>query len=165
MAPIYSIAIDDCQAVYRVDASWLLGCLRQALAAEQVAAADLHVVLVDDAEIRRINREYLEHDWPTDVISFSYAEDASIPADANRWPRGQGFTLDGEVVISVETAVRQAHRHDWSPGDELLLYAVHGCLHLCGYDDLSDAERPWMRRRERELLALFGLCPQGLEED
>jgi probable rRNA maturation factor len=165
MAPHYSIAVDDSQTAMPVDTQRLADCLQRVLAAEGVAAADLHLVLVEDAEIQRINCDYLEHDWPTDVISFSYAEVAVTSTAGDRWPRGQGLALDGEIVVSVETAVRQAPRHGWSPEDELLLYAVHGCLHLCGYDDLSDAERPLMRRRERDLLALFGRCPQGLEDE
>ena len=163
MSPNYSIAIDDSQTALPIDAGWLVDSLQRVLAAEGAAAADLHVVLVGDAEIRRINRQHLQHDWPTDVLSFSYADETAT--DCDRWPRGQGLAIDGEIVISAETAVREAPRHGWSLRDELLLYAVHGCLHLCGYDDLSDAERPSMRRREREVLALFGLCPQGLEED
>lgn len=160
-----TIAIDDCQSLHHVDADWLANGLRQMLAAERVAAADLHIVLVDDAEIRRINREYLDHDWATDVVSFSYAEGPTMPANRDRGPRGEGLALDGELVISVETALRQAPLQGWTPEAELLLYAVHGCLHLCGYDDLTDAERPAMRRRERELLGLVGLRPGGLEDE
>jgi probable rRNA maturation factor len=119
------------------------------------------IALVDDAEIHRVNREFLEHDWPTDVISFSYAEDEKTLVPAGF--RGAGRVLDGELVVSVETAVRCAAVHGWSFHAELLLYCVHGLLHLCGYDDLTDAERPIMRRRERELLAAFGLSPVNLE--
>jgi probable rRNA maturation factor len=160
--PAFAITIDNRQST-TVDADWLMSSLRRMLAAEQVARADVHIVLVDDAEMQRLNREHLDHDWATDVISFNYADDPIATAADARWPRGAGLALDGELVISVETALRQAVQQGWSASAELLLYAVHGCLHLCGYDDRSDAERPLMRRRERELLALVGLRPSGLE--
>jgi probable rRNA maturation factor len=165
MNPSYRIAVEDRQAVQAVDAQWLVECLNRVLADEGVTEADLQVALVDDAEMQRINREFLDHDWSTDVISFSYAEPQSSTGLASGWPRGRGAVLDGELIVSVETAVRQAARHGWSLRAELLLYAVHGGLHLCGYDDLSDAERPWMRRREREVLAMFYLQPHGLEDE
>jgi probable rRNA maturation factor len=145
-----------------VDEEWLIDRLQAALAAEGVTGGEVTLALVDDAEIHRINREYLQHDWPTDVISFSYVENE--PQGGRAWPRGTGRQLDGELVISVETAARDAARHDWSLYAELLLYGVHGLLHLCGYDDLTAEERPLMRRRERELLSLFGLTPQNLED-
>lgn len=114
------------------------------------AGAYVSLVLVTDAEIHRVNREFLEHDWPTDVISFSYSD----PGDE---------AIDGELVVSVETAARQSVLHGWSLQDELLLYCVHGVLHLCGYDDLTDEARPLMREREREILDWFGLQPTGLQ--
>jgi probable rRNA maturation factor len=144
-----------------IDERLLIEQLTAVLQAEHIAAAEVVMALVDDAEIHRINREFLEHDWPTDVISFSYAENDEIPQGTGL--RGAGRTLDGELVVSVETAARCAGVHGWSFHAELLLYCVHGLLHLCGYDDLTDDERPVMRRRERELLAAFGLSPVNLE--
>jgi len=158
----FQIDIENRQSAMPTDARWLKNCVERVLSAEQIASADLSIVLVEDAEIHRINREHLEHDWPTDVISFSYAKE-SPPATC--WPRGQGRSLDGELIVSTETAGRQATAHGWSPRDELLLYVVHGILHLCGYDDLTDSERPFMRRREREVLERFGLRPHGLEDE
>ena len=71
--------------------------------------------------------------------------------------------LEGELIVSTETALREAAAHGWTPADELLLYVVHGLLHLCGYDDLTDEARPVMRAREREVLAGWQLVPTGLE--
>ncbi len=135
------------------DESLLGERLRQVIATLLLDAARITVALVDDAEIQRVNREFLDHDWPTDVISFNYAESADSPN-----------SIDGELVVSVETAERQFSGHGWSLTDELLLYCVHGILHLCGYDDLTEEARPQMRQRERELLGLFGLVPTGLQD-
>lgn len=162
-SPPLSLSIENRQP-RAVDEGLLIEQLRAALAAEGVAAADVVISLVDDSEIHRLNREYLEHDWPTDVISFNYAEDDGRGDGPTEDRRGAGRRLDGELAVSVETAVRNAVEHGWSPHAELLLYCVHGLLHLCGYDDLTDDERPWMRRRERALMGLFGLSPQNLED-
>ncbi len=132
------------------------------IAAEEPASAELTVVLVDDAEIHRLNREFLGHDWATDVITFF--DDAPADGTPSTGVRGRGKKISGELVLSVETARREAARQGWDIGAELLLYCVHGWLHLCGYDDLTDVERPQMRQREREVLQLFGLAPANLEE-
>lgn len=145
-----SIEISDQQRCLAVDHDWLRGVVTQVLREEGISTAELSVALVDDAAIHEVNRSYLGHDYPTDVISFvlSDTDDGS---------------LDGELVVSVETAVREAPRHEWAASDEVLLYVVHGLLHLCGYDDLTDEARPRMRARERDYLALWNLTPTGLE--
>src|SRR5262245_51417779 len=132
---MYQLSLDNRQS-QPVNESLLIEQLTIALQSEQVAGADVTIALVDDAELHRVNREFLEHDWPTDVISFSYAENEGILAVDG--PRGAGRSLDGELVVSVETAARCATVHGWSFHAELLLYCVHGLLHLCGYDDLTD---------------------------
>jgi len=130
---------------------------------EDVAAAELVIAIVDDAEIHRVNREHLAHDYPTDVISFLYSADQDLaeqgaadqpgrPSTARR--RGANLCIEGELVVSAETAAREAPRHKQSPASELELYVIHGLLHLAGYDDLTPAEKRIMRRREREITAL-----------
>lgn len=142
------------QQPHPVDLDRFLACCRRIVDAMSVSGS-LSVVLLTDPEIHRINREYLDHDWPTDVISFSYAD---VPATEN-----EPCEIEGELFISVDTALAQATKQNWSLQDELLLYFTHGFLHICGYDDLTDTDRPRMRQKERELLAPFGLSPQGLE--
>ncbi len=157
-----TITIENRQTVCPVDVALLEQRLRAAVASEEPHVAEITIVLVDDAEIHRLNREFLNHDWPTDVITF-FDESPEKPSDFDAI-RGQGQTISGELAVSVETAEREATRHGWGMNDELLLYSVHGWLHLCGYDDLTDDERPHMRRREREVLGLFGLSPANLED-
>jgi probable rRNA maturation factor len=158
------ITVVNRQSLWPVQAGWLTECLQQVLLMEQVASADIELSIVDDAEILRVNREFLGHDWPTDVISFSYVE-RPAGVDPLRLPRGLGLELDGELIVSAETALRLSMQHGWSPDDELLLYCVHGCLHLCGYDDQSDSEQRLMRQRERAALALFHRTPQEPVDD
>ena len=116
--------------------------LAQALARSARRPVWLGVALVDDAVIRVTNAEHLDHDWATDVISFPMAEA----------PR-----IEGELMISADTARREASERGHSPYHELMLYAVHGGLHLLGYDDHNASDRRRMRAAERRVLARLGL--------
>jgi len=114
------------------------------LLADHSVGGTLSLAVVGDGEIRRVHREFLGLDTPTDVLSFALG-----PADGS----GPGG-LFGEVVVSSETALREAKRRGLLPEEELALYAIHGALHLVGYDDLDPASRRTMRRAERRYLAL-----------
>lgn len=140
------VAIADQQRALRLPASRLRRIVRTTLQTEGVQEAALSVALVDDRTIHALNRRHLGHDYPTDVLSFLLSPPGEEP-------------LEGEVIVSTETAVRQAERFDWSPEAEATLYLVHGLLHLCGYDDQRAAERRRMRRRERDILQNWGLTP------
>ena len=106
----------------------------------------LSLVLVDDREIRRLHRQFFDLDTVTDVISFPL-EDAGEP----------GEELLGEVVLSAQTAVREASRRRHPRTFEATLYAVHGTLHLLGFDDHEPAERAAMRQAERRCLKAAGI--------
>lgn len=140
-----------------VDQERVRECCERVLAREGIETASLSIAYVDDAGMQAINREYLGHDYPTDVISFLL--DESINGDLR--------SLSGELVVGLEYGRRMAARHGWRPDDELLLYVVHGLLHLCGYDDLTDEARPVMRMRESEWIREFKLdvAVVGTEED
>jgi probable rRNA maturation factor len=144
-SPSIHISIHNRQTVCPIDLVALEDRLRIAIAAEEPASADISIIMVDDAEIHRLNREFLNHDWPTDVITFF--EDVPESAPFSETLRGRQRSITGELVVSVETALREAQQQQWGVDDELLLYCVHGWLHLCGYDDLTDDERPLMRQR------------------
>jgi probable rRNA maturation factor len=94
----------------------------------------LSIVLVNDAEMARLNLQYHHSPGPTDILTFDYGE-------------GQG-----ELIISVQRAVAQARRFRTTPAHELALYIVHGLLHLRGYDDRTPRQRTRMRAAERRLL-------------
>lgn len=142
--PPGSVEVSDTQAHLAVDRGALAGLVRRVLQAEGVASYALSIALVDDAAIHDLNRKHLQHDWPTDVISFPLSE----PDDP---------VLAGELIVSAEMAAVTAREAGIDPWAELSLYVVHGLLHLCGYDDLSDRDAADMRRREGEILALLGL--------
>lgn len=102
---------------------------------------DLSVVFVDDAEISEINKRFLSHEGPTDVISF--------PLEDGR------DALAGEIVISAETARREAAVRRIPLQREMALYLAHGILHLCGYDDAAPEQARKMREREAHYLERF----------
>ncbi len=134
------VEISDTQSHLRVDTSALAGLVRRVLAGEGVSNASISIALVDNATIHALNRQYLGHDWPTDVISFVLSE----PDDP---------VLSGELIVSAEMAAETARAGGMDPAAELALYLVHGLLHLCGQDDLTPEAAATMRRREAEILA------------
>jgi probable rRNA maturation factor len=122
------------------------------LRATDVPGAELSVLLCDDATIRSINRAYRGLDRPTDVLAF-----ASSEADA---PAGAGVVL-GDVVISVETARRQAAGRRWTIAREVRFLLAHGLLHLLGYDHRTDREERQMNALT-ERLCDAATSPQGV---
>ncbi len=132
---------------------------------EQVAAAVLSVSIVDNAAIHRINREHLQHDYPTDVISFqldfSRTDARAVPDDAASELRASGAMIEGEIIASAQMASEMASAGQWTTMNELTLYVIHGLLHICGYDDLTPEEKAIMRCRERAILE-FAVADAGL---
>jgi probable rRNA maturation factor len=120
--------------------------IRTVLTQAGVSAGQVDVLVVGQRAMQALNRAHLAHDWPTDVISFA------IERSARR--------LEGAIVVCAAVARRAARRFGWTAADELLLYTVHGALHLVGYSDHDPAARARMRRRERRVLASFGLRPR-----
>jgi probable rRNA maturation factor len=157
----YAIHVSDEQDDLSVPASRIRRIARAVLAAEEVSGATISVALVDNPTIHRLNRQHLNHNEATDVLSFLFESKPSVSAarTGTKRPRGKGSRIDGEIVISAEMAVQSAARFGWGAPEELTLYLVHGLLHLCGYDDLTDAERRVMRNREREILSSLGISP------
>jgi probable rRNA maturation factor len=138
------IELSDTQSHVRYDPGTLERLVRDVLRIEGVTQASISLALVDDATIHEINRSHLEHDWPTDVITFPLSE----PGDE---------CLAGEIVVSGEMARTTAAERGHEPWEELALYVVHGLLHLRGYDDLTEDDARAMRRREDEVMAQLGL--------
>jgi len=139
-------------------------------------AYELALYLTTDAEIRALNRDYRGIDAPTDVLSFGYVDVALTPSPSPtlwergacvppRPPAGEGDTGGegnpdlpplGDIAISVETARRQAPLNGHDLLTELLMLALHGTLHLMGYDDSTDAARAAMNGRAVSVLRTLG---------
>ncbi|MCA9248598.1 MAG: rRNA maturation RNase YbeY [Planctomycetales bacterium] len=140
------------QSALAVDDDQIRRVIEAVFAEQRDGGAAICVVLVDDATIHQLNRQFLDHDWPTDVLSFVLDNSAG--------------ELDGELVVSTETAIAQATAYGHDANAELLLYVVHGALHLVGFDDCDDGQRAQMRERESYYLSQFGLeIPSGAQRD
>ena len=116
------------------------GAVRHVLRAEGHAAGEVSVAFLTDPEITEMNREYLAHDRPTDVISFALHEPGEPPL--------------GDVYVGLEQALRQAAELGVDPEEEILRLAVHGTLHVLGHDHPEGAGRAEsaMFQRQEELL-------------
>jgi probable rRNA maturation factor len=99
---------------------------------------EISIAIVDDPQIHQVNLQYLRHDYPTDVISFDTTESDDF--------------LEGEVIASAQTAKRIADENHWQASHELLLYIIHGMLHVIGLDDTTAAKAKQMRANERHYL-------------
>jgi probable rRNA maturation factor len=129
-----SVAVRNRQRRLKINTRWLARIARRTLDFVHDTNSELGIVLVDDATIAELNAHYHATPGPTDVLSFDYGE-------------GQG-----ELIISVECAIHQARRFRTTPVRELVLYVVHGILHLHGYDDVTVRGRRCMRAAEKRLM-------------
>lgn len=132
------IGVSNEQRAMRVDHARLRRAVEMILIAEHIESAEISIAIVDDETIHQLNRDYLDHDYPTDVLSFVLERTES--------------GLEGEVIVSTETAIARANEFGFRPQDELLLYVIHGMLHLVGYDDKDDTKRRVMRNKEQHFL-------------
>ena len=102
---------------------------------------EIAYIFVDDEEILRVNREYLQHDYYTDIITFDYTE---------------GDTISGDLFISLDTVRTNAEQFAKPYDEELHRVIIHGILHLCGINDKGPGEREIMEAAEDKALALLG---------
>lgn len=121
--------------------------LGRALVAAGCADATVCLSLSDDAELHALNLQYADEDHATDVLSFAQQE-----APAGFAPPSPTLLL-GDIVISIETAERQARQHGHGLDAELLHLAVHGLCHLLGYDHATQSEERVMFTYEAQLRA------------
>jgi probable rRNA maturation factor len=114
--------------------------------------SELSILLVDDDEMQRLNREYLSRDHPTNVLAFAMREGESALNPA----------LLGDVVVSTETAQREAQQRDVPLEEEMALLLVHGILHLLGYDHEDDPSAATeMQAKEEEIMTHLGWKNKG----
>jgi probable rRNA maturation factor len=129
--------------------------VRFVLSAEQRRLAELSIVFLDDAAMSALHRQWHGDPTPTDILTFDLGDGPSrAPA-----PAARKEPICGELAIGVDHAARAAADLGTDLRRELMLYVVHGLLHLCGHDDKSPAAFRRMHRREDELLTAFGVGP------
>ncbi|MCI6460316.1 MAG: rRNA maturation RNase YbeY [Prevotella sp.] len=101
---------------------------------------DIGYMFVSDEKILEVNRQYLGHDYYTDIITFDYDE---------------GDRINGDIVISLDTVATNAEQYGKTYEDELHRVIIHGILHLCGINDKGPGEREIMEAAENEALAML----------
>ncbi len=138
------VAVAVPQEIVAVDRGLMRRVARTLLEGERVADFEISLAFVDNPTIHALNKRYLAHDEPTDVLSFPLSE-----------PNAR--KLSGELVIGAEVARDQAVSRGHDVQAELALYVIHGLLHLCGHDDKTEAAARQMRERERHYLAALEL--------
>ena len=129
---------------YELDFTGLKSAAVAVLEGEGIRDAKVTIAFVDNPHIHRLNKQFLNHDEPTDVLTFP-----SSPPGARK--------LEGDIAIGMEIAREYAADRSHEVKLELMLYVVHGCLHLCGYTDTDDESAAEMRVKERQYLAQLGL--------
>lgn len=161
---MYQIAIADSQRALEVNQARLREVCEHVLSDEQVASAEISIAIVGSTRMQALNKQHLNHDYDTDVLSFllDCAPDVDVMEHPDDGPRGRGKSIDGEIIVCAEMAKQMAGQLEWDALAELDLYVVHGLLHLVGYDDLDPHEQSIMRQRERELMQHWGLSVRHL---
>ena len=123
-----------------LDSSLLIRWIRKVAENHNYRVGDITYVFVDDEEILKINKEFLQHDYYTDIITFDYSR------------RG---LISGDMYISLDTVATNAEINNASYRNELNRVIIHGILHLCGINDKGPGEREIMEARENEALQLL----------
>lgn len=103
--------------------------------------SSLSISFINSAELREINKEYLNHDYETDVITFNYSKKPK--------------EIDGEILVSYEEAKRNAKKFNVTYGKELSRLVIHGMLHLLNFDDNNKENKKIMKRMENKLILSY----------
>lgn len=135
------------------DETPLIEAARRILVDHDFSDVELSIAVVDDPTMRQLNKQYLDHDYETDVLSFVLDCDT------------QGGSLGGQLIVSADTAQRESVDAGWSMEMELLLYVIHGTLHLVGYDDKRPDDVEEMRRAEHRYLPVVARTQLNSQED
>lgn len=147
--------IDETEQLSEGETELIQGILNFAASKEGVEeSSEVSVTFVTNERIREINREYRHKDQPTDVISFALEEmgEDEIEIVGADMPR-----VLGDIIISVERAKEQAEEYNHSVSRELGFLALHGFLHLLGYDHLEQQDEKVMFQRQKDILDEYGL--------
>lgn len=113
--------------------------IKKTIDQEHKSAGEINIIFSSDVHIKGINFQYLQHDYPTDVLAFDYCH---------------GKTVEGDIYIGAETVVKNSIALNISAIDEFSRVIIHGILHLIGYNDHTEDEKCIMRSKEDYYLSL-----------
>lgn len=123
-----------------------------------LSGGEAAVVIADDSYLHDLNRRFRNRDKPTDVLSFSYIDSEESPGQEHE----PDFAF-GDIYISIDRAREQAEEADHPLEREIMLLAIHGMLHLLGYDHVEEEDAAKMRKREQELLSQYSDSRAGVD--
>ena len=133
------VFFEDIEEVPGVNPEFLFAWYSGVCEAESKVMGEVSVIFCSDEHLLSMNKEYLEHDYYTDIITFDYSDEQLV---------------SGDLFISVDRVQDNADEFDVLFQDELHRVCVHGLLHLCGYKDKSETDEQLMRSKENEMLLL-----------
>jgi probable rRNA maturation factor len=139
----FELSLANQQSAHAVDEPRLLAAARRVVQDSPYTSAAISLAVVDDPTIHALNCRFLGHDYPTDVLSFVLDQ--------------RDGHLEGEVIVSADTAAAAAVEWGWPAADEQLLYVIHGLLHLIGHRDKTPADAQRMRAAEEQHLRRSGV--------
>ncbi len=139
---LIAVSVTNRQKGMSIDRRRMRRTVRRIVCDAEIAEARISVAVVDDPTIGKLHGQFLNDPSPTDVLSFVLERSPSA--------------LEGEVVVSADTARRCGPRYRCSAEEELMRYVIHGTLHLVGYDDRTPKQRAAMRKIERKYLNAEG---------
>ena len=131
---------EDCETRGFINENNLLKTT-QVIDNEGFKKGDITVIFCSDSYLLSINKQHLNHDYYTDIITFSYVEEGVI---------------SGDLFISIDRVSENARKEEVSKTNELSRVMIHGLLHLCGYNDKEEDEIKVMREKEKEYLSMIG---------
>ncbi len=143
----YDISIHNQHGAPWVDEPLITRAVTAVLERFNITAAEVSVAIVTDEHMAQLHEDYLAIPGPTDVLTFDLGD------------RLDDSTIDGEIVMSADTAARLAAEKGHAPAAELTLYGVHGTLHLVGLDDKKIEDAQTMHAVEDEILVGLGVGP------
>ncbi|WP_341900503.1 rRNA maturation RNase YbeY [Fluviicola taffensis] len=133
------VFFEDIEEVPGVNPEFLFAWYSNVCEVEGKELGEISIIFCSDEHLLQMNKEYLQHDYYTDIITFDYSEESLV---------------SGDLFISVDRVQDNADEFDVLFQDELHRVCVHGLLHLCGYKDKSDEDEAVMRLKENEMLVL-----------
>jgi len=115
----------------------------------------LEINFISKEEIHKLNKNYLNHNYSTDIITFNYSEEKKILSSKKNYDLIVENKLDGEIFISIDDAQENSKKYKISLQKEIERLIIHGILHLLGYDDINQNDKLIMKRKENYLVNKF----------
>ena len=137
-----ALLIKNSQRHLTISRETLKKVIRKILSKYRISRYEINIDFLDNSAIQKLNKKYLNHNCPTDVLAFPYPDSDSKSKNK----------LCADIAISAEMAITNSKIFKVDVKEELCLYVVHGLLHLVGFDDISAAKRKKMRKEEESLI-------------